>query len=128
MTKGRRATSVLLLVLILLAACGAPERPPPPDFVIPPGPTPAPSSTAAPVAPQARLAPLAPSPEVQYFLPGPSPGEIGRGPAPVPPRPSYAAPSYVPNLGPVTGYGPGGMATPLGAPPNLTYPNGGPMH
>ncbi len=72
--------------------------------------------------------PLAPAPEVQYFLPGPAPGEIGRGPAPVPPRPSYAPPPAVPNLGPVTGYGPGGMAIPPGGPPNPPYPRGGLMH
>jgi hypothetical protein len=37
-------------------------------------------------------------------------------------EPFYPAP---PNLGPVTGYGPGGMAQPPGAPPNPPYPPGG---
>ena len=39
-------------------------------------------------------------------------------------------PQYVPppNVGPVTGYGPGGMAQPPGAPPNPPYPLGGLTH
>ncbi|HYM02611.1 MAG TPA: hypothetical protein VET85_06665 [Stellaceae bacterium] len=46
------------------------------------------------------------------------------------PRPSPVATPlpYAPNLGPVTGYGTGGMALPPGAPPNPPYPPGGLLH
>ena len=116
-----------LAASLLLAGCGEAERPPPPYFVIPPGPA-APPPAAAPDATPAS-APVAPrdrTPSVQYFLPA-HPEDLGRGPAPVPrpgaaTRPFYAAP---PNSGPVTGYGPGGMAQPPGAPPNPPYPPGG---
>ena len=68
-------------------------------------------------------------PEVQTFLPS-HPEDVGRGPAAVPRpggavQPFYAAPA---NVGPVTGYGPGGMALPPGAPPNPPYPAGGLGH
>jgi hypothetical protein len=112
---------------LLLAACGARERPPPPYFVIPPAP--AVSSNAAPEAPPGiprRPLTPPPNPAVQIFLPG-HPEDVGRGPPPVP-RPAAATePFYAPppNLGPVTGYGPGGMAAPPGSPPNPPYPPGG---
>lgn len=122
-----RVSGVGLVLVALLAGCGAPERPPPPDFVIPPGPPPRASAPAAePGAPAPGPVPREPNPSVQYFLPS-HPGDVGRGPTPVPrpaaaTQPFYAAP---PNLGPVTGYGTGGMAQPPGAPPNPPYPSGG---
>ena len=117
--------TVLLLSLLTLAACGAPPRPPPPDFVIPPGP---PAQSKALPAPE-TLPPSAfpnSNPEVQQFLSS-HPEYVGRGPAPVPRPSASTAPFYAapPNVGPITGYGPGGMAAPPGAPPNPPYPAGG---
>ncbi len=115
--------ATVLFVALALVACGPPPRPPPPEFVIPPGPPPQPSVTPAGAAPAPAFP--NPHPEVQLFLPG-HPEDVGRGPAPVPrpaaSEPFYAAPS---NPGPVTGYGPGGMASPPGAPLNPPYPAGG---
>lgn len=120
----RRSGVAILLGALSLACCGPPPRPPPPDFAIPPGP-PAQPRAAPAVETSPPFFPPGPNPEVQLFLPG-RPEDVGRGPAPVPrpgaPGPFYAAP---PNLGPVTGYGPGGMALPPGAPPNPPYPAGG---
>jgi len=123
-----RPTLIVLGVpaLLLLAACHAPERAPPPYFVIPPGP--AGDSAASPVPGAAtRGAPQTRNPSVQYFLPA-RPEDAQRAPSPVP-RPGAASvpfPSTAsPNPGPVTGYGPGGMAQPPGAPPNPPYPPGG---
>ena len=113
--------------LLPLAACRAPDRAPPPYFVIPSGP--AADGGAAASAPGAatRDAPQRRNPSVQYFLPA-HPEDAGRAPSPVP-RPGAASlpfPSTAsPNPGPVTGYGPGGMAQPPGAPPNPPYPPGG---
>lgn len=114
-------------IALLLAGCGPSERAPPPYFVIPPGPT-AESGAPAPRAPGHGPSIPAPNPEIQRFLPGPSAEDIQRGPAPVP-RPSPApGPTYTPPYnGPITGYGPGGMAQPPGAPPNPPYPRGGLM-
>ena len=118
--------AVGVLALLLLCGCGARERPPPPYFVIPPGPAAGRGATPA-ADPSSRLVITpSPNPEVQSFLPR-HPEDVERGPEPVP-RPGaattafYAAP---PNLGPVTGYGPGGMAQPPGAPLNPPYPPGG---
>ena len=121
----RRA--LVLAMGLLLAGCGPSERPPPPFFVIPPAPAP---STEAPTATHGGLPGpvIHPSPEVQRFLPGPSPEELGRGPAPVPEASRSAGPYYTPQpTSPVTGYGPGGMAQPPGAPPNPPYPARGLM-
>lgn len=66
---------------------------------------------------------IRPSPEVQQFLPGPSPDELGRAPPAVPEPGRSAGPYYTAQpTSPVTGYGPGGMAQPPGAPPNPPYP------
>ena len=107
------------------------ERPPPPYFDIPPAPA-LPESGTAPASGAAGVHPvLPPRADVPYFLPS-HPEDVMRGPAPVPrpaanTTPFYAAP---PNLGPVTGFGPGGMAQPPGAPLNPPYPAGGlmPLH
>jgi hypothetical protein len=119
----RAKRAIQLMAVLLLAGCGSPGRPPPPYFAIPAGP-PAPQSTAPAntgLASGERVLPTS-NPSVQYFLPS-HPGDAGRGPAPVSrpdaaTTPFYAAP---PNLGPVTGYGPGGMAQPPGALPNPPY-------
>ena len=125
MTSGRVAGS--LLAVMSIAACGGRERPPPPYFVIPPVPAMSESGSTAPGASAVRPV-LAPRADVQYFLPS-HPEDVMRGPAPVPrpaanTTPFYAAP---PNLGPVTGFGPGGMAQPPGAPLNPPYPARGLM-
>ena len=121
-----RRDAVILVASLLLAGCGSSERPPPPYFVIPPG-----TSAAADAAPSADHGGLpgpviVPSPEVQRFLSGPSPDEFMRGPTPVPQPSRSAGPYYTPPAsGPVTGYGPGGLAQPPGAPPNPPYPSRG---
>jgi hypothetical protein len=114
-----------LLSAILLAACGEHQEAPP-YFAIPPA-TPV-QARAVPATETPLYVPMTPSPnpEVQQYLPS-RPEDFGRGPAPVPrpgapTQPFYAQP---PNLGPVTGFGPGGMALPPGAPPNPPYPPGG---
>jgi hypothetical protein len=120
-----RASGAILFSMILVAACGEHQEAPP-YFAIPPA-TPV-QARALPAAETPPLVPMTPSPnlEVQQFLPS-HPEDFGRGPAPVsrpsaPTQPYYAQP---PNLGPVTGYGPGGMAQPPGAPQNPPYPVGG---
>lgn len=121
-----RASDAILFSAILLAACGTSRPESPPYFAIPPA-TPV-EARATPATETQPLVPMTPSPnpEVQQFLPS-HPEDFGRGAAAVP-RPSaptqpfYAQP---PNLGPVTGYGPGGMGQPPGAPQNPPYPVGG---
>jgi hypothetical protein len=123
----RRALRALALVAgLLLAGCGSSERPPPPYFVIPPGPA-SPAGDAPPGDQGGLPGPvIVPSPEVQRFLPAPGPDEFMRGPAPVPEPSRSAGPYYTPPAsGPITGYGPGGMAQPPGAPPNPPYPSRG---
>lgn len=127
-----RPPSALVLAGLLLAGCGTPSRPPPPFFDIPPAPPTegeAVSGHGMAGSPP-RSSVVIPYPGVQTFLPGPSPDEIMRGPAPIQQPGRTAMPQYVPppNVGPVTGYGPGGMAQPPGAPPNPPYPLGGLTH
>jgi hypothetical protein len=124
----RAERAMAIVGVALLAACGRSERAPPPFFEIPPGPVATTGGNVPPAGAAAPGPPLFPSsnPSVQYFLPS-HPGDVGRGASPVPrpdaaTQPFYAAP---PNLGPVTGYGPGGMAPIPGAPPNPPYPVGG---
>jgi hypothetical protein len=118
-----------LAAAAFLATCGRPAHGPPPFFEIPPGPAATERSSVPPAGAASPGEPLTPSPNpsLQSFLPS-HPAEVGRGPTPVPrpdaaTQPFYAAP---PNLGPVTGYGPGGMTQPPGAPPNPPYSLGGP--
>jgi hypothetical protein len=118
---------LVVTMLLALAACAPRERPPPPYFAIPPVPGITEPTDAAAGASAVRPV-LPPRADVQYFLPS-HPEDVMRGPAPVPrpaasTTPFYAAP---PNLGPVTGFGPGGMAQPPGAPPNAPYPPAGLM-
>ena len=126
MGRMRWRSARVLLMALAAAGCEPSARPPPPYFVIPSGPA-APARSAAPV--EDRLA-VRPSlnqrnPDVQYFLPS-HPGDVERGPTPVPQPGPSAAPFYTPSYnGPVSGYGPGGMAQPPGAPPNPPYPLGG---
>ena len=124
-----RSAILGLGTLLLLSACGEPSRPPPPYFAIPPGPPPqasVPPSGEQVGLPSRRLLSDNPYPEVQTFLPS-HPEDVGRGPAAVPRPGGFTAPFYAapPNVGPVTGYGPGGMALPPGAPPNPPYSPGG---
>jgi hypothetical protein len=121
----RSTYAIELTAVLLLAACGTAQRPPPPYFEIPPGPAATHQDTAPPdtgmASSDGRLT-ESPNPSVQYFLPS-HPGDVGRAPEPVP-RPTAATqPLYpaAPNLGPVTGYGPGGIAQPPGALPNPPY-------
>ncbi|HEX7967605.1 MAG TPA: hypothetical protein VF502_05255 [Stellaceae bacterium] len=121
-----RQCGAALVAGMLLTGCGSPDAPSPPYFVIPPGP--AAQGGSAPADPPMRTTLPKPNPEVQQFLPGPSPDELMRGPAPVQEPGRSATPFYTPPYsGPVTGYGPGGMAQPPGAPPNPPYPPGGLM-
>jgi hypothetical protein len=120
-------SALMLLTAVAAAGCDPAARPPPPYFAIPPvSAAPTPSETEG--APAARPLINNRNPEVQYFLPS-RPDEVERGPAPVPEPGRSAGPFYTPPYsGPVTGYGPGGMAQPPGAPPNPPYPLGGLMH
>ena len=122
-----RDLALLAPILLLLPACGAPQAPPPPYYAIPSGPSP--QRTAAQPGGIPSVSKNLPrnNPEVQYFPPPPDESEFGRGPTPVPRPGANDQPFYTPppNLGPVTGYGPGGMAEPPGAPPNPPYPRGG---
>jgi hypothetical protein len=120
-----RGAPLFLATLAALAGCGLPERPAPPFFAIPPVPT-MPEPAEAPAGASAVRPVVPPRADVQYFLPS-HPEDVMRGPAQVPrpganTTPFYAAP---PNLGPVTGFGPGGMAQPPGAPLNPPYPPAG---
>jgi hypothetical protein len=115
-----RMSGAILLSAMALAACGERQEAPP-FFAIPQATAVQSRAEPAGVAPLVPMTP-SPNPEVQEFLQG-HPEDVGRGPAPVP-RPSAATqPFYTqpPNVGPVTGYGPGGMVLPPGAPPNPPY-------
>ena len=116
----------MLLMAVAAAGCEPAARPPPPYFAIPAvSAAPAQGEAVPEGAPAARPLINNRNPEVQYFLPS-RPGEVERGPAPVPEPGRSAGPFYTPPYsGPVTGYGPGGMAQPPGAPPNPPYPPGG---
>lgn len=119
-------SALVPLMALAAAGCEPPARPPPPYFVIPPGPA-APAKSEAPAGDRLAVRPLLnqSNPDVQYFLPS-HPGDIERGPTPVPQPGPSAGPFYTPPYsGPITGYGPGGMAQPPGAPPNPPYPLGG---
>ena len=119
-------SALVPLMGLAAGACETPARPPPPYLVIPPGPAAA-AKGEAPAADRLAVRPLlnTPNPDVQYFLPS-HPGDVERGPAPVPQPGPSAGPSYTPPYsGPITGYGPGGMAQPPGAPPNPPYGPGG---
>jgi hypothetical protein len=121
----RRCGGLFPVLLLALVGCATRERPPAPYFAIPPVPAIDEPAHAAAGASAVRPV-LAPRADVQYFLPS-HPEDVMRGPALVPrpaanTTPFYAAP---PNLGPVTGFGPGGMAQPPGAPPNPPYAPGG---
>ena len=125
-----RCAGLFPMMLLALAGCAVRERPPAPYFAIPPAPAISEPATA-PTGASAVRPVVPPRADVQYFLPG-HPEDVTRGPAPVPrpaanTTPFYAAPA---NQGPVTGFGPGGMALPPGAPPNPPYPPGGlvPLH
>ena len=121
---GMRGRLALLLTSVV-AACGPSARPPPPYFVIPAAAAP-PAATAAPAEGAPAVRPVTrDNPELQYFLPS-RPDEVQRAPAAVPEPSRSAGPFYTPPYsGPITGYGPGGMAQPPGAPPNPPYPPSG---
>jgi hypothetical protein len=117
----RVIAALLFASLAALCGCGPPARPPPPYFVIPPGSSAPPAATTIPATPAPASLPQS-NPEVQRFLPS-HPEDLERGPAPVPRPAANSTPFYAPppNPGPVTGYGPGGMALPPGAPPSPIY-------
>ena len=116
----------VLLTGLMATGCEPSARPLPPYFVIPPGPAAQPTATAPVEGSPSRAPVVRSNPEVQQFLPGPSPEELMRGAPPVPEPGRSAGPFYTPPYtGPITGYGPGGMAQPPGAPPNPPYPLGG---
>ena len=122
-----RRLGMISVMLLVFAGCAEGARSPAPYFAIPPVP-PMPDSSQIPPGAAAGRPVLPPRADVQYFLPS-HPEDVMRGPTPVPrpaanTAPFYAAPA---NLGPVTGFGPGGMAQPPGAPPNPSYPAGGLM-
>ena len=119
-------SALVLLTALAAAGCEPPGRPPPPYFTIPAAPTASATKAAVPEgAPAVRPVVRDGNPEVQYFLPS-HPGDVERAPAPVPEPGRSAGPFYTPPYsGPITGYGPGGMAQPPGAPPNAPYPLGG---
>ena len=122
----RWRSALVPLMAVAGAACEPSTRPPPPYFIIPPGPA-APAQGAAPAEDRLAVRPSLnqSNPDVQYFLPSHH-GDVERGPSPVPQPGPSAAPFYTPSYsGPVTGYSPGGMAQPPGAPPNPPYPLGG---
>jgi len=87
---------------------------------------------AAPLAATAAVVPVAdvetgepmalptPVPDVPSVRPSAPVSGLANAPAPMPPRYAPAA-----NVGPVTGYGPGGMGVMPGAPANPPYSSGG---
>jgi len=120
-----RVSGAILLAAMALAACGGERQEAAPYFAIPPV-----TAVQPRVEPAEETLPVpmtpSPNPQVQQFIQS-HPEDLERGPAPVP-RPSAATQPYYTqpaNVGPVTGYGPGGMALPPGAPPNPPYPPGG---
>ena len=122
-----RCAGLVSMLLLALAGCAERARPPAPYFAIPPVPAIAGPADAAAGAPEVRPV-LPPRADVQYFLPS-HPEDVMRGPVPVPRPAANATPFYAapPNLGPVTGFGPGGMAQPPGASANPPYPPAGLM-
>jgi hypothetical protein len=124
----RWRSAFVLLTGLVAAGCNPGARPPPPYFVIPPEPAARPAAIAPAEGSPSRAPVVRPNPEVQRFLPPASPDELMRGAPPVPEPGRSAGPFYTPPYsGPITGYGPGGMAQPPGAPPNPPYAPGGLM-
>jgi len=116
--KGKIGYRVSAMLLALLGACAAPEHRQLPADYLPPPPalsltTTAPAEpTQHPIIPEIpTLAPLPPSLPTPVFTP-----------TPAVPQGQFSPP---PNPGPITHYGPGGMAEPPGAPLNPPYPPGG---
>jgi hypothetical protein len=137
----QRFFTALAIVTPLLSACAAdgPADHPPPDLppiVVPQAGVPASADEspviAAPADTRDRGVPPEESPD-RVFRPIGSAGTQPDLPtvsplAPRPPLYQLPAPTLqegpigaLPNLGPVTGYGPGGMARPPGAPANPPY-------
>lgn len=121
--------ALALVMPFLLLGCGGPRPSPPPYYVIPPGPPPQKTTAAPSGIPSSRPTPPMNNPSVQYFPPPPDQSEYGRGPTPVPRPAANSQPFFTqpPNIGPITGYGPGGMAAPPGSPLSPPYPPGGLM-
>jgi len=125
--KGRGRTAVAAALFLPLLGCAASETPPrPPAWAAAPAVAP-PEAKSAP----ASDAPAIPAPQREPQLQP----EIGAGAPSYQPylyRPGATAPMTAPGAtlgfqynGPITGYGPGGMAYPPGAPPNPPYFYGG---
>jgi hypothetical protein len=111
-------TAAVVIAALLLAGCGSPRQ----DQVQP---LPAPVSSAPAAKPSAgddppANIPFLEVPPVPPLLHGGSqtPEPFVYRPAPTAPSGSFGLPT---NPGPVTGYGPGGMAQPPGAPPNPPF-------
>lgn len=99
---------VAIGVGLLLAAAGAAMAQP--STISPDTP---PSQRVPPFLPVVPQLPPTPTPGVQTPTPAARPGQFS-------PPPNY--------IGPVTGYGTGGMQQPPGSGPNPPYPPGGLMH
>lgn len=120
----RRSLAMALHAALLLTGCAATaSRGPPPRSPAPP----VRADTAADPSPISPETP--PALRVPPYLP--VPGPLPQPPAPrvytPPPAPAPGQFAPPPPPGPVTGFGPGGMAQPPGAPPNPPYPPGGLM-
>lgn len=120
----RDSLACLAAITLLVSGCAAPERTPPvPLAPLFPAPAGAPSEADSPSAAAIRdgvVFPDVPPDEASPLSPV----------SPLPPRPplypmtppsvSYPV-GAEPNVGPITGYGPGGMGHLFGSPPNVPY-------
>jgi len=112
----------LTVIAVLMSACASPERAPsalPPLF---------PASSAAPTETESSSTAVRDG-IVFPDLPSEAAPRLSTV-SPLPPRPPlspltppsvYAPVGAAPNLGPITGYGPGGMGHVPGSPPNTPY-------
>jgi len=117
----RQWFACLAVIAFLMSGCASPERAPP---VLPPL---FPTSSAAPTEADSTSSAVR---DGIVFPDIPSDSSRLSPVSPLPPRPplypltppSVSAPvGAAPNLGPITGYGPGGMGHVPGAPPNPPY-------
>jgi hypothetical protein len=106
-----RPKLILPALLVLMAQGGSPDT----TILNPP----TMSTNPGAVAPAMRIPP---------YVPAPTPLPPATGSVAAPAAAAPFQPAQLPNVGPNTGYGTGGLQQAPGSPPNPPYPAGGALH